>query len=125
MIGRGTRICPDLLSKGKDKECFYIFDYLGNFEYFRVNKNGIEASANISTQASIFTKRVKLIFHLQDVAFADEEYQALRDALVEAVVGQIGTLSLERVDVRLKRKYVNQFNSRAALRVFRNRIRVI
>ena len=113
MIGRGTRICPDLFGKGKDKECFYIFDYLGNFEYFRVNKNGIEASANVSTQASIFTKRVKLIFHLQDAAFADDEHQALRDALVDAVVGQIGALSSERVDVRLKRKYVDQFNSRA------------
>lgn len=56
MIGRGTRIRPNIFGKGKDKECFYIFDYLGNFEYFRENKNGIEASENTSTVSSIFSK---------------------------------------------------------------------
>lgn len=114
MIGRGTRIRPDLFGIGKDKECFYIFDYLGNFEYFRVNKNGIEATANISTQSSIFSKRIKLIFHMQDAAFADEQYQTFRNALIDEVVGQIAGLSLDRVDVRLKRKYVDQFSSKEA-----------
>ena len=26
MIGRGTRLCPDLFGPGQDKEFFYIFD---------------------------------------------------------------------------------------------------
>ena len=33
MIGRGTRLCPNLLD-GKDKNKFYIFDLCGNFEFF-------------------------------------------------------------------------------------------
>lgn len=37
MIGRGTRLCPGLLD-GEDKEKFYIFDFCGNFEFFRMNK---------------------------------------------------------------------------------------
>ena len=37
MIGRGTRLCPGLLD-GKDKDKFYIFDFCGNFEFFRMNK---------------------------------------------------------------------------------------
>lgn len=37
MIGRGTRLCPNLLD-GKDKEKFYIFDFCGNFDFFRLNK---------------------------------------------------------------------------------------
>lgn len=34
MIGRGTRLCPDLFAPGVDKSEFYIFDFCGNFEYF-------------------------------------------------------------------------------------------
>ncbi len=34
MVGRGTRLCPDLFGPGKHKEFFYIFDYCQNLEYF-------------------------------------------------------------------------------------------
>src|SRR4029434_3101903 len=27
MVGRGTRLCPDLFGPGRDKECFYLLDY--------------------------------------------------------------------------------------------------
>ena len=35
MIGRGTRLCPDLMD-GEDKDKFYIFDFCNNFEFFRI-----------------------------------------------------------------------------------------
>lgn len=38
MVGRGTRLCPGLID-GEDKTKFYIFDFCGNFEFFRINKN--------------------------------------------------------------------------------------
>ena len=34
MIGRGTRLCPDLFGPGRDKTNFYVFDFCGNLEYF-------------------------------------------------------------------------------------------
>ena len=37
MIGRGTRLCEGLLD-GEDKKKFYIFDFCGNFEFFRMSK---------------------------------------------------------------------------------------
>ena len=37
MIGRGTRLCPDLFAPGEDKSEFYIFDFCANFEYFNEN----------------------------------------------------------------------------------------
>jgi type I restriction enzyme R subunit len=114
MIGRGTRIRPALFGTGQDKKNFYIFDYLGNFEFFRENKNGIEATAGISTQASIFAKRVKLIFHLQEAAFIEEDYQTLRQNMVNEVLAQITRLSPERIDVRRKRKYIDKYSSPAA-----------
>jgi type I restriction enzyme R subunit len=33
MLGRGTRLCPELFGPGKDKEFFYVFDYCQNLEF--------------------------------------------------------------------------------------------
>ncbi|EIJ41339.1 helicase, type I site-specific restriction-modification system restriction subunit [Beggiatoa alba B18LD] len=34
MIGRGTRLCPNLFGAGKDKSEFLIFDHYSNFDFF-------------------------------------------------------------------------------------------
>ena len=34
MVGRGTRVRPDLFGPGKPKEFFYLFDYCQNLEFF-------------------------------------------------------------------------------------------
>lgn len=66
MIGRGTRLCSGLLD-GKDKEKFYIFDFCGNFEFFRMNKG--KATANtVAVQGAIFQLEFEIVYKLQDVA---------------------------------------------------------
>lgn len=52
MIGRGTRLSPGLID-GKDKDKFYIFDFCGNFEFFRMSKGNANASAR-SLQGALF-----------------------------------------------------------------------
>ena len=37
MLGRGTRLCPDLFGPGQNKEFFYVFDFCQNFEFFNQN----------------------------------------------------------------------------------------
>ncbi|WAZ22496.1 DEAD/DEAH box helicase family protein [Streptomyces cinnabarinus] len=34
MIGRGTRLCPDVYGPGRDKDGFHVFDLCGNAEFF-------------------------------------------------------------------------------------------
>src|SRR5438046_7972298 len=34
MLGRGTRLCPDLFGPGQHKQFFYVFDYCQNLEFF-------------------------------------------------------------------------------------------
>ena len=46
MIGRGTQLCPSLMD-GADKDKFYIFDFCGNFAFFRMNKG--KPTANLIT----------------------------------------------------------------------------
>ena len=37
MLGRGTRLCPDLFGPGRHKEFFHVFDFCQNFEFFNQN----------------------------------------------------------------------------------------
>ena len=67
MIGRGTRTCSGLLD-GRDKEKFYIFDFCGNFEFFRANSKGKETGTVQTLQSSIFNLQFELSFKLQDIA---------------------------------------------------------
>ncbi|MBV8819485.1 MAG: DEAD/DEAH box helicase family protein [Acidobacteriaceae bacterium] len=60
MIGRGTRLCPDLFGPGKDKKFFQIFDHWGNFEYFDEPKKEEEPAQPISLIERLFEARIKL-----------------------------------------------------------------
>ncbi|MCM1316185.1 MAG: DEAD/DEAH box helicase family protein [Alistipes senegalensis] len=116
MIGRGTRLCKNLNcidavdGEYTDKRRFLIFDYCGNFEYFRENKNGYETAEIKSLTESIFCKQIKLIQSLQESAFADKEYQDFRNSLVNICYNGIYELSYHLVSVRLQRQYVEKFS---------------
>ena len=56
MIGRGTRLCPDLFGPGQDKEFFYVFDFCQNLEYFNQNPMATEGSLAPSLSARLFTQ---------------------------------------------------------------------
>ncbi|HAG12041.1 MAG TPA: DEAD/DEAH box helicase [Desulfotomaculum sp.] len=109
MIGRGTRTCENLFGEGLHKTHFLIFDYLGNFEFFRVNKDGIKGSETQSLSEAIFVKRVRLIHHLQHSAFIDQPYQAIRSDLVDTVLDQIKALNTDLISVKLQLQYVEKY----------------
>ncbi|WP_348620284.1 DEAD/DEAH box helicase family protein [Paenibacillus polymyxa] len=109
MIGRGTRLRKDLFGKGQDKTGFVIFDYLGNFEFFRQHKEGVPASEAQSLSESIFAKRIRLIYALQQAVFVDEPYQNFRSILVETVLHQIHDLNAELISVKLQLQHVEKY----------------
>ena len=65
MIGRGTRLCPDLFGPGRDKKEFVIFDFCENFEFFGQKPEGIDGNQGKSVTVRLFEQRLKLIFFLQ------------------------------------------------------------
>ncbi|MGN7764870.1 DEAD/DEAH box helicase family protein [Paenibacillus sp. 22594] len=114
MIGRGTRLCKDLFGEGEDKTRFVIFDYLGNFEFFRQNKEGLQGNEAYSLSEAIFAKRVRLIQHLQQSVFIDEPYQLIRTELIESVIGQIQALNTELASVKLQLQHIEKYKHQAA-----------
>lgn len=115
MIGRGTRLCKDKLFldsiEGEyiDKKRFYIFDYCGNFEYFRQHKEGIDVKSVSSLSELIFSKRVRIIRNLQTADYIADEYQNWRNTLVSSVLEQVQALNKELIAVYLQLQYVERF----------------
>lgn len=108
MIGRGTRLCPKLID-GQDKEKFYIFDFCGNFEFFRLNKG--KATANtLPLQSAIFNLEFQMAYKLQNVSYQVDRFIAYRDKLVEVMSGKVQELKeKDSFAVRQHLKYVELY----------------
>lgn len=116
MIGRGTRLCPeltctDLIEREEytGKKRFLIFDYCGNFEYFRQVKHTTEGEVPISLSENIFRKCVRLVAAFQDASKFDGVYQPWRRELTELCQGRIAGLNTDLFHVRLALKHVEKF----------------
>ena len=66
MIGRGTRLCPDLFGPNMDKEHFMIFDYCQNFEFFNENPEGVMGNTVTSLTQRIFELKLEVILAIRD-----------------------------------------------------------
>lgn len=107
MIGRGTRRCDGLMD-GKDKDKFYIFDFCGNFEFFRMNQ-GRPTANQIALQGAIFKLKAQIAFKLQDLAYQTTELVAFRKSLVDDMVRKVRELNKENFAVRQHLRYVEQY----------------
>ena len=107
MIGRGTRLCPGLID-GKDKSKFYIFDFCGNFEFFRMNQ-GKPTANMIALQGAIFGLQFELSYKLQDLQFQTPELIEFRKWLVSEMTRKVKELNRENFAVRQHLKYVDQY----------------
>ena len=120
MIGRGTRLCKGLTcidqidGEYTDKKRFLIFDYCGNFEYFRTHKEGFESRDTKSLSENIFGKQVRLAVMLQESAFAGDGYQAWRSKLVGTCFSQVQELNTDLIAVRLRLQSVEKFRKPGA-----------
>ncbi len=112
MIGRGTRLSADIFGNDKDKECFYIFDWCRNFEYFEKNPEGTAAPSTISLTERIFGLRAEIAFHLQHQKYQEDDYcRGLHNELKETLKGQVTALSDSHISVRSKWEEVSHFKN--------------
>lgn len=113
MIGRGTRLCPDLFGPGNDKERFLVFDFCQNFEFFNQNPNLSEGAVGQSLQAKLFNTRLELsskILEKDNAESLNELYQSLISRLYDEVAG----MSTDNFIVRSQRRYVEKYQKREA-----------
>jgi len=107
MIGRGTRLCPDVFRPGKDKEYFLIFDVCQNFEFFDINKTGIENNSSKPITQQIFETRLQLSRLLAETG--EEENIELSNELLDKLHKAINILDRNRFQVDMNLRYVEKF----------------
>lgn len=108
MIGRGTRLCPGLLN-GADKNQFYIFDFCGNFAFFRMSQ-GKPVHAQLSLQGALFRLKGEIVYKLQDMAYQTEELVPFRQALVKELLGKAQELNRDNFAVKQHLRAVERFS---------------
>lgn len=128
MIGRGTRLRPDLFAPGEDKQYFAVFDFCQNLEFFSANPDVAGAGTTESLSKRLFKSRVELIAALdakKDGGTADgtEEQgkgsdgqipgseSALRVAITSGLHDEVVGMNLDNFIVRRSRKQVEAFGN--------------
>ena len=124
MVGRGTRLCPDLFGPDKDKAFFYILDYCQNLEFFSQNPPTTEGGLGESLGKRLFRTRVELIGLLDRppedarpalVGQSGELHSAyratgeLRADLASLLHGEGAAMNLDNFVVRPKRRLVEKY----------------
>jgi type I restriction enzyme R subunit len=138
MIGRGTRLCPDLFGPGQHKEFFQVFDFCQNFEFFNQNPELAEGASGDSLSKGLFAARVELVGELDKspaedappsdaggysqppspVVYASEpgssrdheaQLRDLRDSVVRQLRDEVAGMSLDNFIVRPKRRFVEKY----------------
>lgn len=115
MIGRGTRLCEGLEVVDPlnglhvDKERFFIFDWCKNFEFFREHLNVSEGKIALSLTEQVFQRQAELVMLMQESAFAADDYQSLRQELVDTMRSQVVALNDELFSVRRHRREVEKY----------------
>jgi type I restriction enzyme R subunit len=112
MLGRGTRLRPDLFGLGQDKKYFYIFDYCQNLEFFSQNPEMTVGSAGESLSRRLFASRVALIAELDKLAHArgEAKQSELRGDVAERLRREVEQMNVNNFIVRPKRELVEKYS---------------
>jgi len=113
MIGRGTRLRPNLFGPGKDKTEFLIFDHYGNFDFFEEEYQEPEDTGGKSLLQTTFEARLELA-----QAALKKNHAAAFDAAVALLRSDINDLPEDSVAVKRELRLVHQLQQTDLLMSF-------
>ena len=111
MIGRGTRLRPNLFGPGKHKSEFLIFDHYGNFDYFEQEYKEPEDTGSKSLLQTTFEARLQLA----QAALKANRADAF-DVAVELLQADINDLPDTSVAVKRELRVVHQLQQTPMLK---------
>ncbi|GAB3030964.1 DEAD/DEAH box helicase family protein [Parafrigoribacterium mesophilum] len=109
MVGRGTRLRPDLFGPGEDKKDFVIFDVCQNIEYFNEDYPTADVYSGRPLGYRLFQARLLLLAGI-DGAGDDKSLADVRGSLVDQLFGQVSGMSVHNFLVRPHRRAVEHFS---------------
>lgn len=125
MVGRGTRLSPNLFGPGMDKKGFLAFDYYDNFRYFnthqtwtaetgapRISDNG---SAPRTQSSYVNLLKLTILQQLQGKPSPSAFEKRYEQELHEFFRASIAALDNDAIDVDKNLAYVNKYRTDGAL----------
>ncbi|CAL2087009.1 Type I site-specific deoxyribonuclease [Tenacibaculum sp. 190524A02b] len=112
MVGRGTRLRPNLFGPNKDKEFFLIFDLCKNLEFFEANPEGYQSKLQKSVTTQVFEAKLNVITAIRNHHEATKEEDALALQYTNELYTTITNLNPERFEVRKVQEFVDKYQKR-------------
>lgn len=122
MVGRGTRLSPDLFGPGKDKKEFFIFDFCQNLEFFNANHDFAEGATAEPLGTRLFKARLEMIGALdgrsdqgelnapEPAPYGDRLTEGqLRTQTAALLHSQVAAMNVDNFVVRPHRQFVDKF----------------
>ena len=111
MIGRGTRLCPDLFGPGEHKKNFFVFDFCQNFEFFNQHPSVTEGGGAEPLSQRLFAARVGLVGQIEESSeHAQEEgLTKLRGDVVSRLKAEVDGMNVGNFEVRPKRRLIEKY----------------
>ena len=109
MVGRGTRLRPDLYGPGDDKRDFVIFDVCSNIDFFNEELPEAPASRSLSLSLSerTFLQRTRLLAALNGIVATDAA--SLRAAIAGRLRRAVAGMNRDNFLVRRHLRAVERF----------------
>lgn len=109
MVGRGTRLCENLLGDGLDKQNFQLIDWCGNIEYFG-EESGVDPVPALPLSARLFNLRLAVACALQHATYQQEEFpKKLHDELKSILRTQVLGLKDTQIGVRQHWELIDKY----------------
>ena len=112
MVGRGTRLRPDLFGPGQDKTFFYVFDFCQNLEFFSQDPPTVEGNIAESLSARIFRSRLAVIAGLDGRlkgGTAGDDEATLRHEVAGVLRTEVAAMNVDNFIVRPHRRLVETY----------------
>jgi type I restriction enzyme, R subunit len=107
MLGRGTRLCPELFGPSDHKTHFNIFDACQNFEFFNAHPKGLKTQVTEPLSERLFKLRLELLGALV------HDDSDLSKTIADDLHAYVSAMPLENFIVRPKRQYLEPFLERS------------
>ncbi len=119
MIGRGTRLSPNVFGPEMDKKGFLIFDYYDNFNYFRtgntwstVNQDANGRSFSVTPQSVLLNERkLNILRNLIESEVLTPFDVSYRDQLKAYFIGMMRGLCNDDIEVQYNMSYVSKYRT--------------
>lgn len=112
MVGRGTRLRPNLFGPGSDKQFFLLFDYCRNLEFFQENPDGFQSTTQKPLSQLLFLEQLYVANIIHENTDATSEDLALAAGYIDSLHHKIASLDRSRYEVRKHLASVHKFSNR-------------